>query len=118
MLASFAVCSYGVAGSLVVPTTTIGGAPTALPVGYGACVRRGRRGLARLVQDRGEGGLRIGSDRAAGALGLAVGGEVVVRVREALRLALGGADRASRRVDRPVEHHGADALGKELGVRG
>ena len=38
MLASFAVCSYGVAGSLVVPTTTIGGAPTALPVGYGSCL--------------------------------------------------------------------------------
>jgi hypothetical protein len=36
MVASLAVCSYGVAGSLVVPTTTMGGAPTALPVGYGS----------------------------------------------------------------------------------
>src|SRR5437764_14458532 len=36
MLASFAVCSDGVAGSLTVPTTTIGGAPAALPVGYGS----------------------------------------------------------------------------------
>lgn len=34
--ASAAVCSYGVAGSPVVPTTTIGGAPAALPVGYGS----------------------------------------------------------------------------------
>src|SRR5205814_5371507 len=38
MFASLAVCSYGVAGSLVVPTTTIGGAPTAVPVGYGSCL--------------------------------------------------------------------------------
>src|SRR5215475_3211486 len=36
MLASLAVFAYGVAGSLTVPTTTIGGAPTALPVGNGS----------------------------------------------------------------------------------
>ena len=36
--ASFAVCAYGVAGSPVVPTTTIGGAPTAGPTGYGSYV--------------------------------------------------------------------------------
>lgn len=34
--ANRAVCSYGVAGSPVVPTTTIGGAPSARPVGYGS----------------------------------------------------------------------------------
>src|SRR3954467_645603 len=36
MLASAGVCSYGVAGSPLVPTTRIGGAPSALPVGYGS----------------------------------------------------------------------------------
>src|SRR3954468_18073768 len=38
MVASFAVDSYGVAGSPLVPTTTMGGAPTALPTGYGSCL--------------------------------------------------------------------------------
>src|SRR3954451_24583253 len=38
MLARSAVFSYGVAGSPVVPTTTIGGAPVAEPVGYGSRV--------------------------------------------------------------------------------
>ena len=36
MLASFAVDSYGVAGSPFVPTTTIVGAPVAGPTGYGS----------------------------------------------------------------------------------
>ena len=36
MDASAGVCSYGVAGSPVVPTTRIGGAPSARPVGYGS----------------------------------------------------------------------------------
>src|ERR1700712_303670 len=36
MPARSAVFSYGVAGSPVVPTTTIGGAPTAGPAGYGS----------------------------------------------------------------------------------
>src|SRR5512138_2094525 len=36
MLARSAVFSYGVAGSPVVPTTTIGGAPVAGPAGYGS----------------------------------------------------------------------------------
>src|SRR3954470_13300424 len=36
ILASSAVFSYGVAGSPVVPTTTIGGAPVAAPAGYGS----------------------------------------------------------------------------------
>src|SRR3954454_18476742 len=36
MVARSAVFSYGVAGSPVVPTTTIGGAPAAGPTGYGS----------------------------------------------------------------------------------
>src|SRR4051812_49494360 len=36
MVARLAVFSYGVAGSPVVPTTTIGGAPVAAPAGYGS----------------------------------------------------------------------------------
>src|SRR3954468_13721106 len=36
MFARLAVFSYGVAGSPVVPTTTIGGAPVAAPAGYGS----------------------------------------------------------------------------------
>src|SRR3954462_13492968 len=36
MFARSAVFSYGVAGSPVVPTTTIGGAPVAGPAGYGS----------------------------------------------------------------------------------
>src|SRR3954468_14035409 len=38
ILANWAVFSYGVAGSPVVPTTTIGGAPTAAACGYGSCL--------------------------------------------------------------------------------
>src|SRR3954451_18481964 len=45
MVARSAVFSYGVAGSPVVPTTTIGGAPVAGPTGDGS------RGFGHQVQD-------------------------------------------------------------------
>jgi hypothetical protein len=58
---------------------------------------------------------RVGAERAARRLG-AVGGIVVERLLESRVLADAAFDRIEVGIDRTVENHGPDSLGKTLGV--